>query len=143
MLPDPAGVNHITHQIIGAAVRIHRELGPGLLESAYGACMMMEMRAAGLNIESQLGVPILYRGVRLETAYRIDLLVENQIVVEVKAVEALAPIHRAQLLTYLRLRRCSVGLLLNFNVPVLKDGIVRIVNLPRTPTAPPTPPAQR
>jgi GxxExxY protein len=130
MLTDPAAVNHLTSQIIGAAVRVHRELGPGLLESAYAACLAMELRAGGLRMESQLAVPIVYHGVRLEIGYRIDILVEDRVVVEVKAVEALVPIHRAQVLTYLKLRHCPVGLLLNFNVPVLKDGIVRVVNGP-------------
>jgi GxxExxY protein len=130
MLTDPAAVNHLTSQIIGAAVRVHRELGPGLLESAYTACLAMEFRSGGLRMESQVAVPIAYHGLRLEIGYRIDMLVEDKVVVEVKAVEALAPIHRAQVLTYLKLKHCPVGLLLNFNVPVLRDGIVRIVNGP-------------
>jgi GxxExxY protein len=128
MLTDPTGVNHLTDRIIGAAIRVHRELGPGLLESVYAACLVMEIRAVGLRTDSELGVPIVYNGVRLDVGLRIDLLVEDRVIVEVKAVEVLAPIHRAQVLTYLKLRRCPVGLLLNFNVPVLKDGIVRVVN---------------
>ena len=128
MLNDPAGLNHLTERIIGAAIRVHRELGPGLLESAYAACLGMDLRTGGLVMESQLAMPIFYQGMRLDVGYRIDMLVEGLVVVEVKAVETLAPIHRAQVLTYLKLARCPVGLLLNFNVPVLKDGIVRVVN---------------
>jgi GxxExxY protein len=128
MLTDPSGVNHLTEQIIGAAMHVHRELGPGLLESVPTACLVMEIRAGGLRIDAQLGVPVVYHGVRLDIGYRIDMLGEDRIVVEVKAVDALAPIHRAQVLTYLKLRRCPVGLLLNFNVPVLKDDVVRVVN---------------
>ena len=128
MLADPAGVNHLTNQIIGAAIRVHREFGPGLLESTYAACLNMELRARKLRVESQVALPVVYHGLRLDVGYRIDMLVEDRVVVEIKAVESLAPIHRAQVLTYLKLRQCPVGLLLNFNVPVLKDGIVRIVN---------------
>jgi len=128
MLADPGGVNHLTNQIIGAAIRVHRELGPGLLESTYAACLNMELRTRKLRVESQVALPVVYHGLRLDVGYRIDMLVEERVVVEIKAVESLAPIHRAQVLTYLKLRLCPVGLLLNFNVPVLKDGIVRIVN---------------
>ena len=100
MLSDSAGLNHVTSQIIAAAVRVHRELGPGLLESAYGACLTNEIQSTGLHFESQVALPLFYHGVRLEVGYRIDLLVEHQVVVEVKAVETLAAIHRAQVLTY-------------------------------------------
>ena len=128
MLTDPGGVNQLTQHIIGAAIRVHREFGPGLLESTYAACLNMELRARKLRIESQVALPVVYHGLRLDVGYRIDMIVEDSVVVEIKAVESLAPIHRAQVLTYLKLKRCPVGLLLNFNVPVLKDGIVRIVN---------------
>jgi GxxExxY protein len=128
MLVDPAGVNHLTNQIIGTAIRVHRETGPGLLESTYAACLAMELRVGKLRVETQVAVPLVYDGLHLDVGYRIDMLVEDRVVVEVKAVESLAPIHRAQVLTYLKLKQCPVGLLLNFNVPVLKDGIVRIVN---------------
>ena len=139
MLNDPAGLNQLTERIIGSAIRVHRELGPGLLESAYTTCLGMDLHTGGLGTESQLPVPVVYQGMRLEVGYRIDMLVEGLVVVEVKAVETLAPIHRAQVLTYLKLARCPVGLLLNFNVPVLKDGIVRVVNsaLLRSTSAPP------
>jgi GxxExxY protein len=128
MLADPGGVNQLTQQIIGAAIRVHREFGPGLLESTYTACLNMELRARKLRVESQVAVPVVYLGLRLDVGYRIDMLVDDRVVVEIKAVESVAPIHRAQVLTYLKLRQCPVGLLLNFNVPVLKEGIVRIVN---------------
>ena len=115
MLADPGGVNQLTEQIIGAAIRVHREFGPGLLESTYAACLNMELRARKLRIESQVALPVVYHGLRLDVGYRIDMIVEDSVVVEIKAVESLAPIHRAQVLTYLKLRRCPVGLLLNFN----------------------------
>ena len=99
-----------------------------MLESAYGACLTKEIQGTGLHFESQVAIPLFYLGVRLEVGYRIDLLVQDQVIVEVKAIEALAAIHRAQVLTYLRLKRCPVGLLLNFNVPLLKNGIVRVLN---------------
>ncbi len=120
--------NGISQQIIGAAIAVHRELGPGLLESAYEACLKYELKEAGLEVESQVAQPVIYKGLGLECGYRLDLLVENLVIVELKAVEALLPIHEAQLLTYLRLRHLWLGLLINFNVPVLKQGIKRIVN---------------
>lgn len=121
-------VNDVTEAIIGAAICVHRELGPGLLESAYEACLAYELTERKLQIERQKGLPVVYRGVELDCGYRIDLLVENQVVVELKAVEILEPIHDAQLLSYLKLSGCEVGLLINFNVKVLKDGIRRFVN---------------
>jgi GxxExxY protein len=107
---------------------VHSALGPGLLESAYEACLAFELAQAGLHVEQQKALPLTYREVKLDCGYRLDLLVERQVVVEVKAVEALAPIHSAQLLSYLRLARCPVGLLINFNVTSLKDGIRRLIN---------------
>ncbi|MGA2733320.1 MAG: GxxExxY protein [Syntrophobacteraceae bacterium] len=118
-------LNNITEQIIGAAIAIHRELGPGLLESTYEACLAYELVGQGLRIEQQKVVPVRYRGVYLNCGYRIDLLVEGRVVVELKAVEELEPIHEAQLLTYLKLGGWKLGLLINFNVQVLKDGIRR------------------
>ena len=121
-------INDITETIIGAAISVHKELGPGLLESAYEACLAYELAERKLRIERQKSLPITYRGIQLDCGYRIDLLVESQVVVELKAVENLEPIHEAQLLSYLKLSRCEVGLLINFNVKVLKDGIRRFVN---------------
>ena len=121
-------INDITEAIIGAAICVHRELGPGLLESAYEVCLAYELTERKLKIERQKALPVVYRGVELDCGYRIDLLVEKQVVVELKAVESLEPIHDAQLLSYLKLSGCEVGLLINFNVKVLKDGIRRFVN---------------
>lgn len=121
-------LDEITNSIIGAAIDVHRALGPGLLESAYEACLAFELAELGLKIERQRPLPIVYRGVKLDYGYRIDILVEGLVVVEIKVVDRLAPIHKAQLLSYLKLSGCKVGLLLNFNVKVLKSGIVRMVN---------------
>lgn len=120
--------NEISQQIIGAAIAVHRELGPGLLESAYEACLQYELKQTVLAVESQVVQPVSYKGVTLECGYRLDLLIENLVIVELKTVETLLPIHDAQLLTYLRLRNLWLGLLINFNVPILKQGIKRIVN---------------
>ena len=121
-------VNSITSSIIGAAINVHRELGPGLLESAYEACLVYELAQEGIEVERQKALPVVYRGVRLDCGYRIDLLVQGQVVVEVKAVDRLEQIHRAQVLSYLKLSGCKVGLLINFNVKMLKDGVCRLVN---------------
>ncbi len=118
-------VNEITEQIIGAAIGVHRVLGPGLLESAYEECLCHDLTLSGLSFERQRPLPIEYKGIRLECGYRLDLPVENTVVVEIKAVSAIEPIHEAQLLTYLRIGGWKVGLLINFNVPVLKSGIRR------------------
>jgi GxxExxY protein len=124
----PDNLNDVTEVIIGAAICVHKELGPGLLESAYEACLAYELTERKLKFERQKALPVQYRRVELDCGYRIDLLVENQVVVELKAVETLEPIHEAQLLSYLKLSKCKVGLLINFNVKVLKDGIHRFVN---------------
>jgi len=121
-------LNGITESIIGAAIEVHRALGPGLLESAYEACLTFELVHRGLKVEPQKPLPVVYQEVKLDCGYRLDLLVEEAVIVEVKAVDRLAPIHQAQLLSYLRLSGCKVGLLINFNVKVLKDGIRRVVN---------------
>jgi GxxExxY protein len=121
-------LNWITESIIGAAIEVHRALGPGLLESAYETCLVFELVERGLQVEQQKPLPVIYREVKLDCGYRLDLLVEESVIVEVKAVDRLAPIHQAQLLSYLRLSGCKVGLLINFNVKVLKDGIRRVVN---------------
>ncbi len=121
-------LNRITESIIGAAIEVHRALGPGLLESAYETCLAFELVERGLKVEQQKPLPVVYREVKLDCGCRLDLLVEEEVIVEVKAVDRLAPIHQAQLLSYLRLSGCKVGLLINFNVKVLKDGIRRVVN---------------
>jgi GxxExxY protein len=121
-------LNRITESIIGAATSVHRALGPGLLESAYEACLTFELAQQGLQVEQQKPLPVVYREVKLDCGYRLDLLVEEAVIVEVKAVDRLMPIHQAQLLSYLKLSGCKVGLLINFNVKVVKDGIRRMVN---------------
>jgi GxxExxY protein len=121
-------LNQITESVIGAAMEVHRVLGPGLLESAYEACLAFELAQRGLKIEQQKPLPVVYRQVKLDCAYRLDFLVEKSVIVELKVVDSLAPIHKAQLLSYLKLSGCKVGLLINFNVNVLKNGIVRVVN---------------
>lgn len=121
-------VNEVTKAIIGAAIDIHRALGPGLLESTYEACLEYELLQRGLQVERQKPLPVVYRDVRLDCGYRVDLLVEDSVIVEVKSVERLLPIHEAQLLSYLRLSGHRIGLLMNFNTKVLKDGIRRFVD---------------
>ena len=121
-------LNQITEKIIGAAIEIHKTLGPGLLESAYEECLCYELSRAGLHFQRQVDLPVLYKEVRLDCGYRLDLIVEDVVIVELKTVECLLPIHEAQLLTYLKMKYLRVGLLINFNVPVLKDGIKRMVN---------------
>jgi GxxExxY protein len=120
-------VNEITEKIIGAAIAVHKELGPGLLESAYEACLVYELAQSGLKVESQKSLPVSYRGVQVDCGYRIDLLVEDQIILELKSVEKLEPIHEAQILSYLKLSGYKIGLLINFNVSLLKNGIRRFV----------------
>ena len=121
-------LNRITEIIIGAAIRVHRTLGPGLLESVYLACLAFELAEEGVGVETQRPIPVEYRGVRLECGFRADLIVEGAVIVEVKFLERLAPVHQAQMITYLRLSGCLVGLILNFNSRVMKDGIKRVVN---------------
>ncbi len=118
----------LTEAIIGAAIEVHKELGPGLMESAYEECLCHELSVRGLKFQRQVALPVRYKKVKLDCGYRIDVVVENTAVLELKAVEALQPVHEAQLITYLKLSRMPVGLLINFNVPVLKNGIVRRVN---------------
>ena len=121
-------INEITENVIAAAIDVHRELGPGLLESTYEACLVFELAERGLRVERQKALPVAYKGVRVDCGYRIDLLVEGQVILELKAVEALDPIHEAQVLSYLKLSGCHVGLLINFNVKLLKEGLRRLVN---------------
>ncbi len=120
-------LNEISGKVIGGAIEVHRELGPGLLESAYETCLRYELHQRGLRVEHQVAQPVSYKGLELECGYRLDLLVENQVIVELKAVEGILPIHEAQLLTYLKLRNLHLGLLINFNVPLLKNGIKRLI----------------
>lgn len=118
----------ITEQIIGGAIAVHKALGPGLLESAYEACLVYELRQRGLKVERQKELPIIYGEVKLDCGYRLDLFVEDSVIVELKAVDRLASIHEAQLLSYLKLADCRLGLLINFNVTLLKRGIRRLAN---------------
>ncbi len=120
--------SNLTEQIIGCAIKVHKVLGPGLLESAYEACLCFELRKQGLYVEKEKPLPLVYEEVKLDCGYRIDLLVEREIVIEVKSVDALANIHLAQVLTYLKLSNNRLGLLINFNVVLLKDGIKRVIN---------------
>ena len=121
-------LNEITEKVIGAAIEVHRALGPGLLESAYEACLAAELAQCGLQVERQRALPLVYKDVQVDCGYRLDLLVEGQVIVEVEAVDKLAAIHDAQVISYLRLSGCRVGLLVNFNVLLLKDGLRRLVN---------------
>jgi GxxExxY protein len=125
---DWGRANILSGQVVDSAIAVHSALGPGLLESTYRACLAYELRKRNLCIHEELGLPVIYDGTKLEIGYRIDILVENLIVVEIKSVEAIAPIHRAQLLSYMKLSSKPLGLLLNFNVVLLKDGIVRMRN---------------
>jgi GxxExxY protein len=121
-------LDQISRRIIGAAIEVHRHLGPGLLESAYQSCLAFELRQLGLKVEEQKSLPVVYKQVKLDCGYRLDLVVEDEIIVEIKAIEKLLPIHEAQLLSYLRLANKRAGLLMNFHVPVLENGLKRIVN---------------
>jgi GxxExxY protein len=121
-------INKISGSIIDAAMKVHTVLGPGLLESAYESCLIHELRKAGLKIESQVALPVVYDGVKIDAGYRIDMMVEDCIIVELKAVEKVLPIYEAQLLSYLKLSKKSLGLLINFNVVHLRDGIKRMAN---------------
>jgi GxxExxY protein len=121
-------LNRLSNRVIGAALRVHEELGPGLLESAYEACLSFELLDLGLNLERQKPLPLVYRGRRLDCGYRIDLLVEGELIVEVKAIERLERVHSAQLRSQLRLSETKLDLLINFNVHRLREGIRRVVN---------------
>jgi GxxExxY protein len=118
-------VNELTYEIIGAAIEVHKLLGPGLLESTYRECLCRELSLRGISFRRECGLPLQYKGIRLDCGYRIDLLVADLVVIEIKAIEALTPVHEAQLLTYLRVGGWKLGLLINFNVVVLKNGIRR------------------
>ena len=118
----------LSDKVIGSAIKVHRELGPGLLESAYEACLAYELRDCGLLVETQRPLPVVYRGVKLDCGYRLDIVIEGKLIVELKAIERLMPIHEAQLLSYLKLSGIPLGLLVNFHVNLLKDGIKRLVH---------------
>jgi GxxExxY protein len=120
-------LEHLTSRILGGAIKVHSALGPGLLESAYRLCLYQELTLEGLGVELEHPLPLVYRGRRLDAGYRIDLRVEKQVIVELKSVKAILPVHEAQLLAYLKLSACEVGLLINFNVVHLRDGIIRRV----------------
>lgn len=119
--------NEVTQQIIGAAIEVHKSIGPGLLESAYEACLAREMTLRDIPFERQKSLPLTYKGAKLDVGYRLDFLVAELVVVELKAIKAFEPIHKAQMLTYLRLTGCKLGLLLNFHSPLMKTGIKRVV----------------
>ena len=119
--------DELSRQVIGCAMEVHRRLGPGLLESAYHACLVHELSLAGIAFEKELALPVPYKGVLLDCGYRLDVVVERRLILELKSVDALLPVHHAQLMTYLKLTGLRVGLLINFNVVLLKDGIKRIV----------------
>ena len=120
--------NQLSKIIFDCALKVHRTLGPGLLESSYEECLCYELKKSGLRIIKQKPLPLIYEGVKLEIGYRVDILVENKVIIEIKAVEALNDIHLAQVLTYLKLSSCKLGLLINFNVTLIKNGIKRVVN---------------
>ena len=121
-------INQLSSKIIGSAIEVHKALGPGLLESSYQKCLCHELGLRGIPFENEKPLPLIYKGEKLDCGYRLDLVVENAIIVELKSCEKLEPIHKAQLLTYLKLSGLKLGLLLNFNVPLMRDGIVRVVN---------------
>lgn len=125
---DRQVLNGLSEAVIGSAIAVHRELGPGLLESAYDACLAFELTDRGISLERQKTFPVTYRGMKMDLGYRVDLLVEESLVVELKAVDRLNANHEAQLLSYLKLSKLRLGLLINFNVKVLKAGVKRIVN---------------
>jgi GxxExxY protein len=124
---EPAETDALTRKIIGLAIEVHRQLGPGLLESIYEECLCLELKEAGVQHRREVPLPIIYKSVRLDCGYRLDIVVEGRVLIELKAVDRLMPIHEAQILTYLRLSRIPKGLLMNFNEAVLKDGLRRFV----------------
>jgi len=121
-------LNGLTGKIIGAAIEVHRNLGPGLLESTYEACLFFELKQLGLHVDQQKALPVVYKGINLECGYRLDLIVNGKVIIEIKSISELAAIHEAQLLSYLKLTGCEVGLLINFNVYTLTQGICRVMN---------------
>ena len=128
MLHNPSNLNPLTERIIGAAITVHRAFGAGLLESVYRHCLLVEFRVAGLRFEAERHIPLTYRGTIVGGGFRLDMIVEDAVVVEVKAIGAISPIHLAQVITYLKLTGCPVGLLINFNVPALRQGVRRLLH---------------
>lgn len=120
--------NEISKIVFESALKVHKSLGPGLLESAYEECLFYELKKHDLKVEKQVALPLIYEEVKLDVGYRIDIIIENKFIVEIKSVEALNDVHLAQLLTYLRLSKCKLGLLINFNVSLLKNGVKRVIN---------------
>ena len=120
--------NDISSIILGCAIEVHKQLGPGLLESAYEACLVYELKNKGLKVAQQQALPVVYKDIKLEAGYRIDILVEETVIIEIKSTDALADIHFAQVLTYLKLKELKLGLLINFNTVLLKDGVKRVMN---------------
>jgi len=120
--------NEIASEVFKAALNIHKELGPGLLESAYEECLFYEIKKTGLKIEKQKPLPLIYEDVKMDIGYRVDIIIENKFIIEVKSVETLNDVHLAQLLTYLKLSNCKLGMLINFNVSFLKNGVKRVIN---------------
>lgn len=120
--------NEISKIVFDAALKVHQTLGPGLLESAYEECLYYELKKTGLKIDKQKALPLVYEDIKLDIGYRIDILIENKFIVEVKAVEALNDVHPAQVITYLKLSNCKLGMLINFNVTLIKNGIKRVIN---------------
>ena len=125
----PAQIETLAAQTVSAAFAVHRALGPGLLESAYQECLQIELALAGLTVEREKLLPLIYRGHAIDNAYRLDLVVDGKLLVELKAIDSIQPIHRVQVTTYLKLLQLPLGLLINFNVPLIKDGITRVLNL--------------
>ncbi|MCF0054283.1 GxxExxY protein [Dyadobacter sp. CY356] len=120
--------NELSFKIIGIALELHRNVGPGLLESSYENALVYDLRQAGMEVKQQVPVPFLYKEIKMEVGYRLDIIVENKIIIEVKSIETVAPVHYAQLLTYLKLSNMKLGLLINFNTKLLREGIHRVVN---------------
>jgi len=135
MLADPFSTNKISHAIVGCAIRVHDVVGPGVFENIYGECMQYELKDAGLSYEVNRMAPVVYKGVRLKSKYFLDLVIEGVVAAELKSIEALLPVHRKQLLSQLRLTNLPVGLLINFNVERLVDGVKRVVNAKFKPVA--------
>lgn len=133
----PGEIETLATAVVNAAFAVHRSLGPGLLESAYHECLGVELSLAGLNVKREQMLPLTYRGHVIQNAYRLDLMVNDQLLVELKAIDTIQPIHRVQVTTYLRLLKLPLGLMINFNVPLIKDGINRVLNLDfRVPSSP-------
>jgi GxxExxY protein len=127
-MADKTAIDEITHRIIGGAIEVHKALGPGLLESVYEQCLCRELELCNIAYERQLSLPVAYKGIYVDYGYRIDILVQKQVVVEIKSVDELQDVHKAQLLTYMKLGGWKAGLLINFNVPILVQGVHRLVN---------------